>query len=336
MTSRFVLGCSIGTVCIALSPIVEGRQQPQFKSSTDVVRVYATVQDRTGHLVTDLRQDEFELRDRGTVVALTAFSTDAQPLSIAIMVDMASGVFDRRTFAVLHEALDAFADRLGPDDRVSVGWFTKTDVVPGRDFLSDKSSLKAAFRTELTLSRIRPETSSAQSYQIGRTMRPLWNAVSKAIESFRSAPGRKVVLVLPNGPATGHLGGLPGHREARTMAQRDEVMVYAVVGYEPRRAEGLPGLRQNRDPYYSPPISTITDETGGGLIDISGHRASPRMPLSDGVVAVLAGVADELRHQYTLGFVPTKRDGKVASIDVTTKRLNTRVWARRSYLAPVE
>ena len=87
MTSRFILGCSIGTVCIALSPIVEGRQQPQFRSTTDIVRVYATVQDRTGHLVTDLRQEDFELRDRGTVVPLSVFSTDAQPLSVAIMVD---------------------------------------------------------------------------------------------------------------------------------------------------------------------------------------------------------------------------------------------------------
>ena len=333
MTSRFVLGCLIGAAWMVSWSTVEANQQAQFRSNTDIVRVYTTVQDRTGHLVTDLRQEDFELRDRGTVVPLSVFSTDAQPLSVAIMVDMAS-VFDRRTFAVLHEALDAFADRLGPDDRVSVGWFTNTDVIPGRDLLSDKSSLKAAFRTELTLCRIRPEACAAQNFGMGRTLRPLWNAIGKSIESLRSAPGRKVVLVLTNGPDSGSLRGLPNHRQVRTTAQRDEVMVYGVVGYEPRRSEGL--LRNPDASYNAPPIKQITDETGGGLIDISGHRASPRMPLSDGVVSVLAGVADELKHQYTLGFVPTKRDGKVANIDVRTKRPDTRIWARKSYLAPVE
>ena len=266
MPSRIVLVCSIfGAVWMGSWPTLEGRQRPQFRSTTDVVRVYATVQGKTGHLVTDLRQEDFELRDRGTVVPLAVFSTDAQPLSIAIMTDMASGVFDQRTFAVLHEALDAFVDRLGPDDRVSVGWFTKTDVVPGRDLLSaNESSLKAAFRTELTTARIMPHASSAQSYLVGRTMRPLWNAIGKAIESLRGAPGRKVVLVLTNGPDSGNLRGLPGHRQVRTMAQRDDVMVYGIVGYEPRRAEGL--LRNPDASYNSPPIKQITDETGGGLI----------------------------------------------------------------------
>ena len=101
--------------------------------------------------------------------------------------------------------------------------------------------------------------------------------------------------------------------------------------------DALRAFSETQTPAYNaPPIKQITDETGGGLIDISGHRASPRMPLSDSVVSVLAGVADELKHQYTLGFVPANRDGRVASIDVRTKRPDTRIWARRSYLAPVE
>jgi hypothetical protein len=54
--------------------------QTPFRAATDLVRVYATVKDKDGHLVTGLRQDEFELRDRGTRTPLAVFSTDAQPI----------------------------------------------------------------------------------------------------------------------------------------------------------------------------------------------------------------------------------------------------------------
>jgi hypothetical protein len=74
---------SIGAIWMTSWSALEGRRPPQFRSTTDVVRVYATVQDRTGHLVTDLREEDFELRDRGTIGPLAVFSADAQPLSIA-------------------------------------------------------------------------------------------------------------------------------------------------------------------------------------------------------------------------------------------------------------
>ena len=44
---------------------VLGAQQPVFRGASDVVRVFATVTDRDGRLVTTLTRDHFEVRDEG-------------------------------------------------------------------------------------------------------------------------------------------------------------------------------------------------------------------------------------------------------------------------------
>jgi hypothetical protein len=50
----------------------------------------------------------------------------------------------------------------------------------------------------------------------------------------------------------------------------------------------------------------------------------------------MARVVDELHHQYLLGFVPTKLDGRTHRLEVrvTNPRLTAR--ARRSYVAEID
>ena len=51
---------------------------------------------------------------------------------------------------------------------------------------------------------------------------------------------------------------------------------------------------------------------------------------------MLAGIIDELHHEYMLGFVPTKHDGKVGKIDVRVNQPGMKIWARKTCLAPAE
>ena len=115
------------------------------------------------------------------------------------------------------------------------------------------------------------------------------------------------------------------------------------------RRDDIPGTYEERETS----LQQITDLTGGGFIiapfdprrpatgprvrgsSISGESAD-RHPLSLAFRSQLAGIIDELRHQYTLGFVPTRRDGKVGKIEVRVKRPGLKVWARQTYLAPKE
>src|SRR4030095_6942091 len=64
-----------------------GAQQPTFRSGTHTVSVYATVVDRTGRLLQNLTQDDFEVYDNGKRQTLTVFKNDLQPITIVIMLD---------------------------------------------------------------------------------------------------------------------------------------------------------------------------------------------------------------------------------------------------------
>ena len=65
-------------------------------------------------------------------------------------------------------------------------------------------------------------------------------------------------------------------------------------------------------------------ESGGGY-----HVLDPAVSPE----AAMRKVADELHHQYVLGFTPTAMDGKVHELEVKTKRRGMSVQARKSYLA---
>ncbi len=155
-------------------------RQAQFQSTTDLVRVYATVKDDNGHLIADLRQDEFDLRDRGTRTPLTVFSTDPQPIAVAVLVDMSGALFERRTYELLQSGLTAFVDRLGPQDRARVGWFTKHEVALGPELTSDRDALKATVMSEIRLERVHPNVPPGDSVlTLAWAGRPLWNAIAQ-------------------------------------------------------------------------------------------------------------------------------------------------------------
>jgi Ca-activated chloride channel family protein len=349
--SRPALPTAVLTVTIGLAFHAAPIQRPEFSTTTELVRVYATVRDKTGHLVTDLESSDFEIRDRGRPVPLALFSTDAQPITAAVMVDMSGVMFERQTYEYIRQGLTAFVDRFEPPDRARIGWFSHREVDLGPDLTADKDVLEQMVTHQIRVERAHPEfTNDVASYfSLRRAARPLWNAIAASMQSLVREPGRKIVLVLTNGSNTSSLPGLPGIREIKENLPRDEFMIYVVHGFEPRRANGL--RRESNEDIIAREtaertLRELTEVTGGGFINApfdatkrgmgwSGADAQ-KHPLSRAFVAQLADLVDELRHQYALAFVPTRRDGNVAKIDVRVGRPDIKVWARKTYQSPFE
>jgi VWFA-related protein len=346
-----VLPAGVLAVVIGVAMHAAPIQQLEFRTTTDLVRVYATVRDKSGHLVTDLESSDFEIRDRGRPVPLALFSKDAQPITAAVMVDMSGVMFERQTYEYLRQGLTGFVERFGPADRARIGWFSHQEVHLGPDLTGDRGALEQAVTHQIRVERAHPEFENAYAsyFSLRRAARPLWNAVAASMQSLAPEPGRKVVLVLTNGSNSSSVPGLPGIREIKEILPRDEFMIYVVHGFEPRRANGV--RRESNDEIIAREaaertLRELTELTGGGFVNAPfdpGKRGAgwwgvnaDRHPLSRAFVSQLADLVDELRHQYTLGFAPTRRDGKVAKIDVRVRRPDVKVWARKTYQAPAQ
>src|SRR5207253_10407374 len=71
-------------------------------------------------------------------------------------------------------------------------------------------------------------------------------------------------------------------------------------------------------------LPKIAAATGGGYFELT----SPR-----DLASTFARVAEELHHQYALGFTPEKLDGKMHTLQVRVSPEGLTVRARKSYLA---
>jgi VWFA-related protein len=74
-------------------------------------------------------------------------------------------------------------------------------------------------------------------------------------------------------------------------------------------------------------LRVLADDGGGGYFELHG---------TDDLSSTFARVADELHHQYLLGFVATALDGKAHKLEVHLSQSNLTARARKSYLATTD
>ncbi len=308
-SALLVAGVALGAVVAA--------QQPVFRASGDLVRVFATVTDRDGRLVTSLTQSDFEVRDEGKPQPITLFDNSPRPIRLILMLDVSGSM--EGNLPLLRAAAEQLFGRLAPDDLARVGSFGH-DVTIGPEFTRDSA----------TLLRAVPASVAADAPT------PLWRAIDEAMNGFGTldAEARRVVLVLSDGKDSGPISFRTRYisqADVVDRARREDVMVYA-IGMRSRGGRRVPpglgagglqaALLEDR---ADPGLALVAELTGGGYTEIDFRQD---------LGAAFAGVAEELHSQYVLGFVPPKRDGKLHDIEVRVAPRGLKPRARKSYLAP--
>jgi Ca-activated chloride channel family protein len=292
-------------------------QQPVFRGTGEAVRVFVTVMDRDGRLVTTLRQDDFEVRDEGTPQPITLFDNTPQPIRLIVMLDVSGSM--EGNLPLLRGGADQLFARLGPGDVARVGIFGHR-VAISPTFTHDPGELRAAL----------PDTIAPDAPT------PLWRALDEALNSFGDAGDeRRVVLVLSDGKDSGPTGfrqRFVSQAEIIDRARDDNVMIFA-IGMRSRAQRGAPGIGPGGLQAYltadlpDPGLARVAEETGGGYAEIR---------FGQDLGAAFARVADELHSQYLIGFAPPLRDGKVHDIEVRVRERGFKPRARKSYVAPKE
>jgi VWFA-related protein len=272
-------------------------QQSPFKSSVDLVPVFATVVEHGGGFRNGLTKDDFTVLDTGKPQTITSFSSETQSISVSLILDT-SGSMAEAEHRVLRAA-GIFLGDLREDDRAMVGtlWFQ------GPPFTSDKARLRQS------LSMLPRDGSS-----------PIFAAIGRALTSLQKESNRRVIVIYTDGqdymPMRGWSSRGPivadpklAEQTLRARIEGDGVMIYAI---------GFEGVPLTRD------MKTIATHSGGRATELK---------RSDDLATELSDIVDELHHQYLLGFTPTQFDGLVHKLEVRVKPRGLTVRARESYVA---
>lgn len=306
-----ILTCAMLTACVVVAAGgASTLQQLVFRGTGEVVRVFVTVTNKDGRLVTDLTQPDFEVRDDGKPQPITLFDNTPQPIRLIVMLDV-SGSMDGN-LRLLRAASEQLFTRLQPRDAARLGTFGD-DIVISPTFTRDANELRSALP-----SVIAPDAPT-----------PLWRALDQAMDAFGdTGDNRRVILLLSDGRDSGaRFGkGFVSQIEVIERARDEDVMIYG-IGMRSRRGgamgSDLPSMMTADLP--DPGLARVAEETGGGYTEIR-----PGQDLS----AAFAAVVDELHSQYAIGFAPPKRDGKTHKVDVRVSTSGLKVRGKKSYVAP--
>ena len=114
------------------------RQQPGFRGVTDTVRVFVTVTDRDGRLVTTLTKDQFEVRDDGKPQPIGVFDNSPEPIQLIVMLDVSGSMAGNLT--LLRESSRELFHNLADGDVARLGTFGQ-EIAISPEFTRDVRAL---------------------------------------------------------------------------------------------------------------------------------------------------------------------------------------------------
>jgi len=218
--------------CGIVASVTLMAQQP-FRSSTDTVSIFATVNDTDGRLVSNLTAADFRVLDNGKPAEITVFSSDIQTITTTLLLDMSGSMVPRLLWT--RDAAEQLIEELRGADRARIGTFG-TEVAINPNLTTDRTLLKRILHEEL--------------WPGGGT--PLWVGIDAAMTAMKSETGRRIVLVITDGNDS--TSDRVSKGDVRKRAIREDFMIYAVA---------INGHELNSD------LADVAAESGGGYIIVN-------------------------------------------------------------------
>lgn len=312
-----------------------------IKVDTNLVTMPVSVVDRSGRFISGLSQKDFRIFENGMEQKVDWFQSVEQPFTVVLMIDVSPSTAFR--IDEIHEAAISFVNQLRPDDRVMVVAFDDNVRV-----LSQPTNNRAQLRNAIYEAQFGDGTS-------------LYEAVDRVINrELRNIEGRKAVVLFTDGVDT-------TSRRAdyqSTIADVEEVdALFYPVRYNTQR-DGFGGGvwggggRGGRSGNIDDIIGILL---GGGRIPMGGGRRAPAGGSSSeyetgrryletlaansggrnfeadttyNLETAFAGIAEELRRQYSLGYYPDKAGeaGERRQIRVRVMRPDVIVKTKSTYV----
>jgi VWFA-related protein len=264
------------------------------------VVLHATVSDRKGGLVSDLGEPDFVVYEDGVPQRIRLFSNEDTPVTVGLVVDHSSTMRPKLEEVII--AARTFVRSSNPEDEMFVVNF------------NEKVSLGLPSTLRFTSSTAMLEYAIANDPIGGQTA--LYDAIIKALEELQAGSrDKKALIVISDG---GDNKSARSQAELMKLAGQSSAVIYPIGIYDendPSRNLGM--------------LKRLAQATGGEAF----------FPAETGeLVAICERIARDIRHQYTIGYVPINlsRDGTQHAIRVVARtkgKGNLTVRTRTSYVA---
>lgn len=283
-------------------PVRPSPDPDAFRISVDVplVVLHATVSDRQDTVVTDLRQQDFEIYENRVSQRIQVFQNEDIPVTVGLVIDHSSTM--RPKITEVTAAARTFARFSNPEDEIFVVNFheiASLGLPIGIRFTHNIAALQDAMMTAPTG---------------GQTA--LYDAIAMGLRELQAGSrDKKVLIVVSDG---GDNVSKLGLEQVMKLVEQSSAVIYTV------------GLFDEQDPDRNPSVLKLLARATGGEAFLPGQVGE--------VVAICERIARDIRHQYTFGYAPSNpaRDGSYRAIRVLARakghdRLSVRT--RTGYIA---
>ena len=309
-------------------PPPPGTKKPEdeiIKIDTDLVTTPVSVMDRNGRFISGLKKKDFKIYENGVLQEITYFQSEETPFTVILMIDTSPST--KYAIDEIHYAALTFVNQLRPADQVMVIAFDQRTKVLCEP-TSDKKILYGAI--------YKANFGSGTS---------LYDAVDAVIDlEMVNTPGRKAVVLFTDGVDT-------TSRRASyqsTVAGVEEIdALFYTIRYDTQdqmRGGGSAPIAALPGVVFPPGVSvrmrgsSDTEYTRGKtyletLATNSGGRSFEADTLTN-LEASFAGVAEELRRRYSVGYYAnTERvPGERKSIKIQVARPGSVVRGKNNYV----
>ena len=256
--------------------------QGSFRIAVDVALVVlpATVTDRQGSLITDLNEQDFQVYENGVAQHIQLFKNEDIPVAVGLIIDHSTSMSPK--LAEVVAAARVFVRSSNREDAMFVVNFNEVaslGLPAGVRFTDNTVELERAILTKLS-----------------RGQTALYDAVAMGLEQLQAANrDKRALIVVSDGGDNASRRKLD---EVMKLAEQSTAVIYTV------------GVFDQDDPDKNPDVlKHLARATGGEAF----------LPSQSGeITAICERIARDIRHQYTLGYIPSNpaRDGSYRSIRV--------------------
>jgi Ca-activated chloride channel homolog len=249
----------------------EPSQDPvTVRVNVNLVLVDATVKSKSGQIISDLRKDDFDLREDGVAQKIDIFSRDEIPLNVALVLDLSDSI--EPFLGPLRDAAATALTALKPEDEVALFTFS-TEAEMRVPFTKDKSAVAQRINT----------------FHAGGATNINDGIFVAAKYLLTTAPkGRRVIILISDDVGTD--AGGQGTHDIVTEAIAADAVLYnlKIPGYNPPAtriaASMIPGLVD---------IRRVTDQTGGEIFEVADTAH---------LDAVFRELISRIKTRYTVGY----------------------------------